>query len=163
MNVGASAPEEAGLYFSWGNTGGHTSSEGYEFTQARYNNTPGVEISGNIPLTHDAARVNMGGNWRMPTQAEYAELVNNCSYQWTTQNGVAGALFTSNINGNTIFFPAAGCFYDANLDGFGENGNYWSSTYLSTNTCYALTASSEEANTNYDDLRSAGLSIRAVC
>ena len=162
MNVGASAPEEAGLYFSWGNTDGHTSSEGYAFTEDSYKNTPGVEISGNIPLTHDAARVNMGGNWRMPTQTEFAELVNNCTYLWTTQNGVNGAQFTSKINGNTIFFPATGHFYGTEREAFGVIGSYWSSTNLDTESSYTLYTESEKVDPNYDDVRSAGFTIRAV-
>lgn len=162
MNVGASAPEEAGLYFSWGNTQGHTTSEGYEFTQASYNNTPGVEISGNIPLSQDAARVNMGGSWRMPTQTEFAELVNNCTFLWTTQNGRKGALCTSNVNGHSIFFPAAGRFRGAQIEGFGEFGLYSSSTISDVENACGLGFGEEEASIVNTITRYIGLPVRAV-
>ena len=162
MNVGASAPEEVGLYFSWGNTDGHTSSGGYDFTQAGYNNTPGVELSGNIPISQDAARVNMGGSWRMPTQTEFAELVNNCTFLWTRRNGFTGALFTSNVNGNSIFLPAAGRFQGAEIQGFGGFGLYWSSTNSDVENACGLGFSEEEASLVNTITRYIGLPVRAV-
>lgn len=162
MNVGASAPEEAGQYFSWGNTDGHTQGDGYEFTQARYNNTPGVELTGNIPISQDAARVNMGGSWRMPTKADFKELYDNCTSVWTTINGVAGRLFTSNINGNTIFLPAAGLYDGTELVSPGEQGDYWSSSYDSPTSAFILYASSEEVIDRDNSERYCGIPIRAV-
>lgn len=161
MNVGASAPEEAGKYFSWGNTDGHTPGDGYEFTETRYNNTPGAEVSGQLPLANDAARVNMGGNWRIPTKTEVEELINNCTYLWTTQNGIAGALFTSNINGSTIFFPAAGRFDGANLEGLGENASYIASTLTNASNCDRMYFDDEGADADGFD-RYFGQSVRAV-
>ena len=69
-------------------------------------------------MSNDAARVNWGGSWRMPTNTELTELRNNCTWTWTTQNGVNGYKVTSKGNGNSIFLPAAE----------GSHGNYWSSS-----------------------------------
>ena len=112
-NVGAAKPEDDGLYFSWGNVDGHTATDGYDFGTSNdgpYASTPGAALEGNIPsnITYDAAMHNMGAPCRMPTVSEFQELYNNCITEWTTQNGVNGRRFTSRINGNSIYFPAAG-------------------------------------------------------
>jgi hypothetical protein len=64
----------------------------------------------------------------MPTSAEFQELINNTTSEWTTQNGVSGYKFTSKTNGNSIFFPAAGIRWNGKLDYAGSDGNYWSSS-----------------------------------
>ena len=64
-----------------------------------------------LELEDDAAHVNWGGNWRIPTAREFQELANNCTFVWSTLNGCEGCLIVSNIPGYTdrsIFFPAAG-------------------------------------------------------
>ncbi len=78
----------------------------------------------------DVAHVKLGGKWRMPTDAEWAELrnTNNCDWLWTTINGVNGRLVTSKKTGNSIFLPAAGYRNGDNLNRAGSNGRYWSST-----------------------------------
>ena len=81
----------------------------------------------------DAAHVNLGGKWRMPTDDEWTELRENCaSPRRTTQNGVDGYLVTG-PNGNSIFFPAAGLRDSTYLYLAGSEGFYWSS---SLNTGY---------------------------
>ena len=80
-----------------------------------------------LDLEDDAAHVNLGGNWRMPTDAEWEELINNCTWTWTSQNGVNGRLVTAS-NGNSIFLPAAGYRYVTYLDYVGSDGTYWSSS-----------------------------------
>lgn len=165
MNVGASAPEEAGQYFSWGNTDGHTPGDGYEFTKARYNNTPGVEISGDIPLSQDAARFNMGGSWRMPTRAEIEELFNNAytTKEWVTNyqgSGVNGYLVTSKVNGNKLFFPAAG-YFNGNYRDYGSILHYWTSSISSSDNAYCLIYGAEGYLDNVN-LRFIGSSVRAV-
>ena len=76
----------------------------------------------------DAAHVNWGGSWRMPTDAEWSELRENCTWTWTTQNGIRGRLVTSKTNGNSIFLPAAGRRYDSSLNFVGSCGDYWSAS-----------------------------------
>lgn len=131
FNLGATKPESFGLYFSWGNTEGHPSGAGYNFSQEVYNTTPATAISADLSLEQDAASVNLGAPWRMPTNADFQELVSNCAHVWTTLNGVHGCLFTSNVNGNTLFFPAAGYYTGTTLNGREESGYCWSSTYNS--------------------------------
>ncbi|MBQ6305001.1 MAG: hypothetical protein IJK78_00390, partial [Bacteroidales bacterium] len=75
----------------------------------------------------DAATANWGEGWRMPTQAEFQELLDNTTVTWTTQNGVNGRLFTAS-NGNSLFLPAAGFRYGSDLDDAGSYGYYWSSS-----------------------------------
>ena len=89
-----------------------------------------------LDLSDDAAYMNWGGNWRMPTQAECEELTNtdNCTWSWQSNynsSGVAGYLVTSKKSGytsNSIFLPAPGDRRDAAFYYQGSHGDYWSST-----------------------------------
>ena len=79
----------------------------------------------------DAARQKLGGKWRTPTEAEWTELSNNCTWTRTTQNGVKGFKVTSKKTGyadKSIFLPAGGFLYYTNLDNVGSFGYYWSSS-----------------------------------
>lgn len=137
-NVGASKPEEYGLYFWWGDTVGHA---GDWYFDENHCPTYGKSISelqalgyidstGNLAPAHDAARAHWGSPWRMPTDAEFAALISNCDTQWTTRNGVNGRLMKGRgaYSSKSIFLPAAGCGYDSYLYGLGSGGLYWSST-----------------------------------
>jgi hypothetical protein len=98
-NVGATKPEAFGDYFAWGETSPKNS---YTESNYTYSNNPST-----LPLNKDAASVNMGGKWRMPTKEECKELIEKCSFEWITQNGVYGSKVIG-PNGNFIFLPAAG-------------------------------------------------------
>ena len=145
-NIGASEPWERGLYFSWGNVEGHAKGSGYDFCETEYPTTPGAALTGDIPVNakYDAARANIGGSWRIPTKNEFQELRGNCASKWVAQEGVNGRLFTSLINDNSVFFPAADGYYGTSLDYDGEYGYYWSSSFrwqiaasdLIFNNCY---------------------------
>lgn len=161
-NLGATVPESAGIYFSWGNTDGHPAGAGYDFSQETYDATSAASISENISLSEDAARANLGTPWRMPTAAEFLELFDNCTVIWTTLNGVNGRLFTSNINGNTLFFPAAGYYSGTSLIYRGSYGSYWSSTFVSATNARYLNFNSSNVNPQYSGERREGFSIRAV-
>ncbi len=141
-NVGATAPEDYGNYYAWGETETKTD---YSWATYKYANGAYDKLtkyctnasSGDDGFTDDkttldpeddAAHVNWGGEWRMPTDAEWTELRNNCTWTWTTQNGVEGYLVASETNGNSIFLPAAGFRYDTNLTYAGSYGDYWSSS-----------------------------------
>lgn len=162
-NVGGEKPSDLGLYFSWGNVEGHRIDEGYDFSQEAYNSTPAAAISEDLSLEQDAARVNLGSPWRMPTAADFQELYDNCTSVWTTLNGKKGRLFTSNVNGNTLFFPAAGYYNGSSLDGRGSYGYYWSSTYGSATNARVLSFSSSSISPQGNDSRRDGISVRAVC
>ena len=147
MNVGAESPEDYGDYFAWGETESKSiyNWESYKWcdgssdTMTKYCTSSSygtVDNKTTLDLADDAANVNWGGDWRMPTEAEHLELRSECSWTWGTLNGVQGYKVTSKTNGNSIFLPASG--YHSNLDLYldGSNGFYWSSS-LSTSTCYA--------------------------
>ena len=166
-NVGAASPYDDGLYFSWGNVEGHTGTDGYDFGSSNdgpYASTPGAALTGNISVdgTYDAARHNMGAPWRMPTQPEFQELYDNCYSEWTDEDGVAGRRFTSRINGNSIFFPAAGDRYGSGLYSRGTNGYYWSSSLDSQADGYGLYFGSGGVNPAHAFNRFYGFSVRAV-
>ena len=141
-NVGASSPEEYGDYFAWGETEAKPDylwstyrwCNGSETTLTKYNtksNYGTVDNKTVLDLSDDAARANWGGSWRMPTDAEWTELRNNCTWTWTTQNGVNGYRVTSKKTGYTdksIFLPAASERSGTNLTGVGTYGYYWSSS-----------------------------------
>ena len=95
------------------------------FTPTKYNSTDGKAV---LDLEDDAAHVHMGGDWHMPTKEQWQELTANTTSEWTTQNRVSGRLFTSKVNGNSIFVPAFGYVYDGNVSSVGSGGCVWSSS-----------------------------------
>ena len=161
-NIGANAPEGFGHYFSWGNTEGHAEGSGYDFSETVYNNTPAAAISANLSLSQDMARANLGAPWRLPTKEEFQELYDNCTCVWTTLNGVNGRLFTSNVNGRSVFFPAAGLYDGTSLSYRGSHGLYWSSSYRSATNAYLLYFYSSNVNPQNSNYRRFGFSVRAV-
>jgi hypothetical protein len=146
MNVGAEKAEDSGLFFAWGETTGYTfdGSDGHLFgwtsykwcnggrsSQTKYCSTSEYGVVDNkleLDLADDAAFVNWGGNWRMPTHYEMQELVEHTRSEWTTQNGVDGYKFTSKITGHSIFFPAAGCRVSESNYEKGTDCYYWTTT-----------------------------------
>ena len=156
-NVGASKPEDYGNYYAWGET---TTKTSYDQSNSVTYGRPISGFSGNA--TYDAARANWGSPWRMPTKAEIEELNNNCTWTWTTQNGVNGMRVTG-PNGNSIFLPAAGYCDGSSRNDVGKYGYYWSSaTYESSiGSAYRLgfNSSGHYVNWNY---RSYGQTIRPV-
>ncbi len=173
-NVGAENPEDYGNYYAWGET---TTKSNYSWSTYKYGsnydaltkyNTDSyygtVDNKTVLDLADDAAHVNWGGAWRMPTEEEIGELVNNCTTEWTSINGVYGRKVTSNINNNYIFLPAAGDRLDSSLNDDGSLGYYWSSSLLSDYPYYAWYlrfSSSDFDRGNY--FRYYGQSVRAVC
>ncbi|MBQ8056015.1 MAG: hypothetical protein IJ270_04275, partial [Paludibacteraceae bacterium] len=127
-NVGATTPEDYGDYFAWGEV---EPKDYYDWSSYKYCNGTDTSLTKycndinygfnkfidnklELDLEDDAASVNWGGKWRMPTADELDDLRYSCTWEWTTQNGVVGLLGTSRVEGytdRTIFFPAAGRFY----------------------------------------------------
>ncbi len=120
-----------------------------------------------LELSDDAAHVNWGGAWRMPTIEEFNELINNCTWTWATLNGVNGYKVTSKAEGNTnyIFLPAAGYRGDWSFGSVGSSGYYWSSSLGSDGpgSTWNLYFYSGYRTTNYCSNRCCGLSVRPVC
>ena len=130
-NVGATSPEEYGDYFAWGET---TPQSEYTYGNCKTNGKNIGDISGNPE--YDAATANWGGSWRMPTRADMHELMVNCTWTLTTQNGVKGFKVTGS-NSNSIFLPAAGASDGSSLYDAGNFGTYWSSTPYESDTYFA--------------------------
>lgn len=99
----------------------------------------------------------------MPTFDQVKELLDNCSSERTTVNGINGRLFTGS-NGNSIFLPAAGVRWDSDLNNAGYNGLYWSSTLYesSPSSAYGLYFDSGRADWGYGGYRFWGRSVRPV-
>lgn len=99
----------------------------------------------------------------MPTKDEFQELYDNCTSEWTSLDGVAGRLFTSNINGKSVFFPASGYYNGTRLDDHGLYGSNWSSSFHSTFHAYYLSfVQSAVTPQNSSVSRRMGFSVRAV-
>lgn len=126
-NLGTTSSSAAGSYFAWGETEAKTEFKldnyaNYDKTTSTY-----TDIGTDIKNTeYDAARKLWGGTWRMPTEAEYQELVDNCTWTWSADKG--GYTVTSK-NGNTIFMPAAGLYSSDEISLVGSQGQYWTSNY----------------------------------
>ncbi len=174
-NVGATAPEEYGGYYAWGETeeksdydwdtykycnGTYTSMTKY-CTSSSYGT---VDNKTTLEPNDDVATVKWGGSWRMPTKAEQDELRNNCTWTWTTLNGVNGYRVTG-PNGNSIFLPAAGYRDGSEVYSQGSYGYYWSSSLNSSYSYYAyyLYFYSIYYGWDYYYYRCYGLTVRPVC
>lgn len=149
-NVGAATPEAKGNYYAWG----EVDSKGpYTIENYIHKNVNLGDISGKEK--YDAATANWGGKWRMPTQTELKELMDKCTWTWTTVNGVGGYRITGS-NNNSIFLPGAGVY----KDGLGGTScYYWTSTPVSGSTSNAH-ASNNNKPASY--LREWGHTIRPV-
>ena len=148
VNVGAQTPFQRGQYFSWGNIEGYVASYnegdysgeivGYSFIQDNYVLTNGYQLSGSIPVENDAAVDIMGGKWSIPTDVQFQELIDNCTITWVEKNGVPGKLFTSNINGKTLFIINNGYGNATTLDSPMYQSAYWTNAEDDVDTSRAL-------------------------
>lgn len=166
-NVGAESPEEYGDYFAWGEV---EPKEYYDFSTYKH------VIDGDRLIKYyyfdsiselepedDAAIVNWGGAWRMPTLEEQKELIDDCTWEWTTQNGVDGHKVTG-PNGNSIFLPAAGYMDGSTLRDAGSGCDYWSSTLSSDYPYNAYSIYFVSQFVFWDwGARDLGHSVRPVC
>lgn len=174
MNIGASAPEDFGSYYAWGEI---AAKEEYNWTTYKYSDAAGqtftrycvdaaygrVDGKAILDLADDVASLTWGNRWRMPTADEMAELREKCTWAWTTLNGVSGYRVTG-TNGNFIFLPPAGSVQDKTSMYVGTYGYYWS--------CSLDEAESDRAYGLYFDprgvaenagTRNSGQCVRPVC
>ena len=158
FNLGAASQEEYGYYFAWGETAPKAS---YSWSTYKWSNKNGTKFTKYCPvdktdywggtgnpdgksvldLEDDAARANLGGNWRMPSDAEWKELQSKCTWTWTTMNGVDGQKVTSKVSGYTdkwIFIPASGYRSGSSTYSVGSYVHMWSSSLYTANPQYAL-------------------------
>ena len=177
-NLGASKPEDYGGYYAWGETSAKSDytwstykwCNGSNTTLTKYNTTSSCGTVDNktaLELSDDAARANWGGSWRMPTEAEFEELINNTDRSWTTENGVYGWKCVSTKTGHTdkyIFLPAAGYRLGTSLNGAGSYGYYWSSSLGTSFPYYGRNLYFSSSNCNMKNFdRYSGFSVRPVC
>lgn len=188
-NVGATNPEECGYYFWWGDTVGYKRNAGnngwvsvadgnpfsfesfncltYGKSSSQLNGWMGfTDAAGNLVAAHDAATVHLGALWRMPTDAEVAALLSNCTTTWTTRNGVSGRLVTGKgeYASKSIFLPAVGYGSGTKHNLLGSEGFYWSSTLgsdVSKYSWYLVFGSADYVSREAFD-RVKGMSVRPV-
>ncbi len=180
-NVGATAPEQSGNYFAWGET---KTKQSYSYTNYKwYNWDEGreyfditkyleddcdaegdVDHLTTLTLEDDAAHVNWGGDWRMPTSDELKELIDKCEWQWTTLNGIYGY----NVKGETgksIFLPAAGNLWYEENETIEEYGFYMSNELQIGECAYCQVIKFKEDvwyGLGEDGKRWLGMSVRPV-
>jgi hypothetical protein len=175
-NVGADSPEDHGDYFAWGETGPKASYswENYKLSNGSYDvltkyctsETYGydklVDEKTSLEAVDDAATANWGSQWSIPTNGQFEELINCCSWEWITLDGVSGYEVTG-PNGNSIFLPAAGYRDHENQYRVGTYGYYWTSSLyepLPDGAQMIIFASSTRKISYFE--RSSGFSVRAV-
>lgn len=174
-NVGATNPWECGDYYAWGEV---KVKDNYDWSTYKWfngahdamtkyckNSRKGrIDNKQVLDYSDDVARVKWGGRWRMPTEVEQEELRENCKWDWCTLNGVYGCKVTSNINGNSIFLPAAGIRIGAETYIKGSDGRYWSSSlYGSACEAYCLIFENYYGSDWLECGRCSGLTVRPVC
>lgn len=181
-NIGANSPEEFGDYFAWGETEPKQiyTWDTYKWCNddnseqlTKYCNNPVYGFNGfvdnliSLEESDDAATVNWGDDWCIPTYEQWQELIDHTTAQWTTYNGVYGRLYTA-FNGNSLFLPAAGFLDETSGNYIGTYGSYWTNWL---NTLYPQNAwrfgfdrdnYSNQMNDLITYLRRWGLSIRPV-
>ena len=171
-NVGAEKPEDVGNYYAWGEvlpkadyswaTYKYANGASDKLTKycnkANYGDNGFTDNKTTLEPEDDAAYFNWGGSWRMPTDAEWTELREQCTWTLTTQNGIDGYRVASKTNSNSIFLPAMLYFYDNVL------GYYWSSSLNEDrpNGAWGLIFDSDDVGRDDDD-RYNVLSVRPVC
>lgn len=178
-NLGASSPEESGLYYAWGETIGYLSSDAhvfepytYKYSAGRYNQMTKycsqaengyngfTDALTTLEASDDAAHVALGGSWRIPTSSEWDELRNSSNTTWSWNSEKKGYTVTSKINGNSIFLPACGQLTTVGVVDLGSS-KYWTAS-LYNSRCYQ--AWSVVSNTSSSTAsRYQGLVIRPVC
>ena len=182
-NVGADKPEDEGLLFQFGRVDGYKYGDINHKFRTNAQNLEDGSTSEYIPITSsgkvyrkneildlsdDAAHVNMGGKWMMPTQTQYSEMFNNTTRtvikDLKNKQKVIGMLFTSKINNKRLFVPFAGYWCNGSFAGAGSNAYVWSSQVLPShvnNACSLGCYSSGNADIDYS-LRFYAFSVRGV-
>ena len=152
-NVGANQPSDFGDYFAWGEMQPKQS-----YTKSNSTNYDRAEVD-----FYDAAAASRGSQWRMPTEAEMSELINNCKWQWTTVGGFQGYMVTGKKTGNSIFLPAAGYREAEKRTYLGTQCLYATRSTGTDDRQYARTLlANEQSATLINIFRYCGMSIRPV-
>ena len=176
MNVGALKPSDYGQYFQWGDMVGYAAeqigtgdgkkkfaNDWSDYKWGKKSNFTKYTIPGaTLDLEDDAAHVNMGGDWHMPSKKQCQELLDNTISAWTTSDSVSGVTFTSKKDASkSIFIPAAGIVQDSSFDRRGSGGIIWTTIMGSVNVSYGLFFDSDHTGIS-KNVRRNGLSVRGV-
>ena len=172
-NVGASFPEEYGDFYAWGETEEKEdySMNTYKWCQGEYTSmTKYCSIShfGTVDercvleLSDDVANIKWGKSWRMPIKSEIEELQDKCVWQMINNNNVNGYLITG-PNGNSLFLPFSGGYYDTTVYSQGNGSGYWTATlHEEEQDCaYSLNINVDSYKLKFNN-RCLGLPIRPV-
>ena len=185
-NVGAEKETDYGLYFQWGDVVGYADAShstwetcpgngGNDIYNARSISAWDAEnlksgasmgyVTEILKPEADAATVNMGSKWRMPTHEDCRELLSNTNYEYAEINGVKGGKFINkNDSSKYIFLPFAGCAAEGSFEGQGIVGFVWSSSVNSGSPANAYYVSAGESDYGvYTSRRFIALSVRGVC
>ena len=179
FNLGASKPEESGYYYAWGETipknlydwKTYLWCEGSSSTLTKYNSSSNIGAIDNkqaLDPNDDAAAMALGDNWSMPSPDDVEELIANCTWTWSTVNGVKGYYVKSKVNDARIFIPAAGNMkYGDRTESFNSEGFYLCNTAVESSInvkillfasfAYYLSSTREPYSS-----RSRGLTIRPI-
>lgn len=170
-------------YYSWGNTDGHAPTSSISFSPYSwgssndtepYKSSNGAALTGNVPLSQDAARQSLGSPSRMPTKSEFKELFNNIKYinssgteisgqnKLTTVNGIVGLYLKSTINGNRLFLPCCGTGNGTSLSNQSISGSYWTSDIYPTIGGWNIYFTANGVLLENADMRYKGFNVRAV-
>ena len=160
FNVGSNSPERYGDYFAWGET--ETKVNYSSSNSVTYGDEDMEDISGDA--TYDAATANWGSTWRMPTNDEFEELIDSCTWKWSSYEATSVKGYTvTGSNGNSIFLPAAGYRYGSSLYYAGSDGYYWSSTPNASYSYYAYGLDFDSSDRGAHNIsRYDGRSVRPV-
>ena len=177
MNVGATSETDYGSYFQWGDTEDKSNADcssltykyrdgsGYSKYNTGLNNTGGtIDNKLTLDLEDDAARVNMEGDWRMPTAALIEELVEETNSEWVTINDVNGRKFISKTDPSKyIFIPASGNRSGSSFNLQGSYGPVWGSSLniSEPDGACCLAVYSDRSNAGYGN-RPYGFAVRGV-
>ena len=177
-NVGATSETDYGDYFQWGSTEPNTADE-CNWADAPFNNgsdsynkeyftthkSEWLDSKDNLKPEFDAARAIMGGDWRMPTEAEFDELLSGTTNEWIEDykgTGVSGRQFTGS-NGTSIFIPASGYRSGSSFTDQGNDGNVWSSSLDTSNPDFAWNFNGDSVSADaVSNLRYNGFTVRGV-
>lgn len=182
-NIGANKVTDSGLLFQWGRVDGYKYGDTNHKFRTNAQNLEDGSISEYIPITSsgktykvndildiadDAAHVNMGGKWKMPTQTQYSEMFSNTTRtvikDLKNKQKVIGMMFTSKINGKRLFIPFAGYWYNGSFYALGSSAYVWSSQVHSSfvDSAYRLSCYSGGDANVFSNFRSGAFSVRGV-
>ena len=177
-NVGANSPAEGGDFFAWGETAPKSSYLNWNYKwyvggddhniskYCRNSDYGTIDNREELELEDDAAYVNWGPEWRMPSVYQVLELLNNCTSEWTIANGIKGYILKSISYDNAIFLPAAGWYSNHGFDGYMNDGLFWARTYHSSRSNWGHLLGFDKGNMGrlmaFNFARQNGCNVRPV-